>query len=169
MMLEKQPVVTQAKLLADDALVVALWSRYLASMRALHDRPSACRHYHTVGQASSTEFVAARREIEAASRAARTAYFSGLHNLAAGTAPKSPSPDTLAALLEKSTALGQPLTMAEWTVIKAGGRTAASDTLLCAANVKLFENILALPEGEAAALIRGYWGAWLLEPRAPPT
>ena len=167
-MLEKQATITRAKLLADDALVVALWSRYLASLRALQDRPAACRFYQTIGRASAEEFAAARDEVQSASRAARTAYFSGVRNLAAGMAPKRPPDDTFAALLEKSTAIGQPLTAAEWAALKKDRHADAPDALLCAASVKFYENILALPENEAAALIRGYWGAWLTE-LAPPT
>jgi hypothetical protein len=169
LMLDKQAVVVRAKLLADDPLVVALWRRYLDSMRALQARPAACRYYHAIGRAPSTAFATARREVVEASRAAQAAYFSGRRNIAAGTAPEPPSPDALAALLDKSTALGRPLTAAEWDAIKAGTRAAVSDAVLCAAQIKFFENILALPESEAAALIRGHWRAWLAEQREPPT
>jgi hypothetical protein len=165
---EKEQVVTWTELHADDALVVALWRRYLAVHRKLQDRPTACRYSLSGNNAGSAAFAVAEHEAIAASKAAQAAYAAGARNLASGAAPELPDADTYEALLVKLTELGKPFSAAEWAAIRGGPRAAVPDSVFCDAQIKFDENLLLLPENEAAALIRGNWGGWIAAQRAAP-
>jgi hypothetical protein len=161
MMLEKQPEVTWTILHADDAHVVALWSAFLAVMKRLPDKPAACRYYVSGRRARGVSFPSAQAEYRAAVAAANAAYASGARNLANRTAPHFPSLDAAAVLLERSTELGQPYSEAERRALLSRGANdggGLSDSLVCAASIKLFQDVLALPQADAAALIRYQWG-----------
>ena len=160
-MIEKQPEVTWTLIHADDHLVVTLWERYLDTMRRLSDKPAACAYYLSGEQAGGVSFPSAGKEYHRVHPASLAAYKSGAANLKAGTAPDLPSEDVVNALLEKSTALGKPYSEAEmiaWTRERAGLAPGLSDAAICARAIKIYGNILALPEADAAALICYVWG-----------
>jgi hypothetical protein len=161
MMLEKQPEITWTLIHADDPLVVALWQRYLDAMSRLRAKPGVCRYYVSERRGRDVSFPSARGEYRAAHAAANAAFTSGAKNLNHRTAPQLPSQDAANDLLEKSTALGKPYSEDESAALSLGKvrhEREVSDTVACAAQIKYFENILALPEPEAAALIRYQWG-----------
>lgn len=161
MMLAKQPNITWTIIHADDAQLVALWKSYLAVMRRLHDKPATCGYYVSGRRGRGISFPSAETEYRAASAAAYTAYASGERNLARGTAPSLPSPDDAATLLERSTEVGQPYSEVERRALASADTDHVGDSsgaLSCAASIKLFENVLALPQADAAAIIRYRWG-----------
>jgi hypothetical protein len=168
LMVEKEPEILLAKLDADDALLVAVWRGYLETLRALRDRPAACRFYASGKRYRAPELPTAKATFAAASWAALAAFKSGQQNLDSGIVPQLPTEAVADALLEKSTELGEPFTAAEWAALGHGGASSTStDTLFCAAMIKEYANVLALPEAEAVQIIRYEWGRRLAHAHNP--
>jgi hypothetical protein len=171
MMLEKQPEITWTLIHADDSLVVALWQRYLDAMHRLRDKPGVCRYYVSGRRGRGVSFPSAQGEYRAVTGAANAAFASGARNLNHRTAPQLPSQDTANDLREKATVLGKPYSEDEHAALSFGNarqEREVSDSVACAAKVKYLENILALPEPEAAALIRYQWGNSIAAERPAP-
>jgi hypothetical protein len=162
LMNEKGPEVTWAVIHAEDALVVELWRRRLATMRKLVDRPSTCRLYVAGHSANLTSYPSASREFAEARKAATAAYVAGAKRLEEGVAAALPSEVAFDELLDRSTAIGKPFTAEEWSPLRrhtrGQGGAEVVDGVYCAAMIKLYENLIAFPESEAATAIRGYWG-----------
>jgi len=162
LMIEKQPEVTWAMINAEDALVVEVWRRYLDTMHKLKDRPTTCRLYVSGRGAGMSSYPSASGEYMAARRAARAAYLSGTKRLEQGIAPVLPTEAAFDELLDRSTTMGKPFTPEEWSALRrrarGQGRAEVVDAVYCPAMIKLYENLLAFPEAEAATAIRGYWG-----------
>lgn len=159
MMREKESQITWAVIHADDDLVLALWRSYSDAEHQLADKPAACRLYAT-GNGSSLPITDQTRKSYTLKIAA---FRSGRANLASGRAPALPSQEVADELLEKSTDIGTPYSKAEWAALdpKHTSKQAASDAVVCSAYTKYDDNMLRLPEPEAAQLIRYRWGGWI--------
>ena len=132
--------------------------------KQLAGQPADCAYYVGAGRGSTLSLPTQPEEREAALTAAAAAYRSGLANLMAQKAPALPTETAAAALLAKSAALGTAYSEEERAALGLGKTSIyrpASDEVACAAKIKLYENVLTLPEAEAAALIRDRWGGWL--------
>jgi hypothetical protein len=158
----KGPEVTWAVIHAEDALIVELWRSRLATMRKLVNRPSTCRLYVAGRGANLTSYPSASHEFAAAKKAVIAAYVSGAKRLEEGVAAALPSENGFDELLDRSTTVGKPFTPEEWSALRrrerGQGGAEVVDAVYCSATIKLYENLLAFPESEAAMAIRGYWG-----------
>jgi hypothetical protein len=161
LMREKQSQVTWTLIHADDTQLLALWRSYRDIAEQLGDKPAACRYYASGGG----ESVSKTDETTASYAAEIAAYQSGAANLASGKGPALPSPEMADLLLEKSTAIGKPYSEAEWAALNRGysPNHAPSDTVACGAYIKLYQNMLRLPDPEAAQLIRYHRGGWIAD------
>jgi hypothetical protein len=166
LMSEKAVDVWSAEIDADDAVLVAYSRAYLQVLRRAEDQPATCRLYASGTRFSAQQFPTAKSQLVAESQAMLAAFESGQRNLDAAVAPQMPSAAAAQALLEKSTAVGVPFTAVEWAALKGasgGPGTPETDAVFCSAMIKKYANITALPESEAAQLIRYEWTRSLVQ------